>query len=444
MASLTHQFSVQATVRALLLLGSMLTLSFLLFRTDLVITPLVTACVCVGLLVEFMFFVRRTNREVTRFFDSIRHADFSHRVDPTLRGAGFAELGQSMREVVERLQAMRRSGEEEKLRLQALVEHVPVPMFSLIDSDRVVLHNHAARRFFSAAPVSTINDLERYGDQLANAMREQRPGRSALVRLRMEGGTTQRMTLSLTEIVVGQEHQRLATLQNISDALTASELEAWQQMAQVLAHEIMNSLTPVASLADTARTLLQNDEPENIGQARDAIGTVAERADSLMNFVQGYRRFSRLPAPQREPIDAGELCAAMATLVASECEQAGIDLVVDSPASPVMLKGDRQQLEQVLINLLRNAMAAVESSAQPKVKLSTRLDRRGRPVIEVGDSGPGVPEELRERVFVPYFSTREGGSGVGLALTRQVMVAHGGTAHVGTSDLGGAQITLQF
>ncbi|MEM1263934.1 MAG: ATP-binding protein [Pseudomonadota bacterium] len=442
--SLGRQFGVQSTLRAIALVSVMLLLSFLVFRTSLVITPLVTGVIGIALVVEFVFFVRRTNREVARFFDSIRHADFSHRVDPSLQGAGFQDLARSMRDVVERLQRMRRSGEDERLRLRALVEHVPIPMFSVVGFERVVLHNHAARRFFAAKPVTTVEDLERFGPELATAVRDQLPGQSSLVRLYDGDNLTERMTLSLTEIQVGQEHQRLVTLQSISDALAASELEAWQQMAQVLAHEIMNSLTPVASLAETANTLLASDTPAERQQARDAIATVAERASSLMSFVQGYRRFSRLPAPQLESIDVGSMLSAMAAFVAVDLEQAGIDVAIDTPAAGLELQADRQQLEQLLINLLRNAIDALATVDAPAIQLRARLGRHGRPIIEVADNGPGIDAQLRERVFVPYFSTRKGGSGVGLSLTRQVMHAHEGSVSVGESEAGGALVTLRF
>lgn len=441
---LGRQFGVQAGLRAVLLAGGMLTLAYVVFRTEFVVTPVVLVAVCAGLLVELLSFVRRTNREVTRFFDSIRHADFSHRLDPGLRGVGFQELAASMSAVVERLQGMRRAGEEERQRLRALVEHVPVPMFGVIGRERIVLHNHAARRFFGAVPVTTIDDLERFGPDLVTAVRQSAPGRSVLVRLAMDDGSSARMTMSLTEIVVGREHQRLVTLQNITDELAASELEAWQQMAQVLAHEIMNSLTPVASLADTARSLLENADPASQQQAHDAIATVAQRADALMGFVQGYRRFSRLPAPQPEVIDARQLLSAMADLVRAEAEQAGVVIDVRIETTGLSLRADRQQLEQVVINLLRNALAAVADVDDPTIRLVARLGRSGRPVIEVHDNGDGIPDALRDRVFVPYYSTREGGSGVGLALTRQVMAAHGGTASVSETALGGARIMLQF
>ncbi|MEO1575241.1 MAG: hypothetical protein AAFU65_09815, partial [Pseudomonadota bacterium] len=386
--NLGRQFSVQASLRALALLATMMLLSYLLFQTSFVITPVVTAAICVGLVVEFVFFVRRTNREVARFFESVRHADFSHRLDPSLKGAGFQELSQSMRDVVERLQDLRRTGEEDRLRLQAIVEHVPVPRFGVIGQERVVMHNHAVRRFFGSSPVTRVEDLERFGSELPAAIRTQKPGQSTLVKLRMEDGSSQRMTLSLTEIVVGQEQQRLVTLQNISDELAASELEAWQQMAQVLAHEIMNSLTPVASLADTARSLLESDDPNSVAQAQDAIATVAHRADALMGFVQGYRRFTRLPEPVVETIDAETLLRAMVAVVETEAEALNIEITVNVASGGVRLRADRQQLEQVLINLLHNAMAAVCDVDQPTVHLASRIGRGGRPVIEVTDNGP--------------------------------------------------------
>lgn len=443
-SSLRRHFAVQATLRAIVLLATMLTLSLVILQTPWVITPLVLGLACIGLVIEFVLFVQRTNREVARFFDSIRHGDFTHRIDPSLRGARFQELAESMRSVVDRLQQMRRVGEEDRLRLQAIVEHVPVPMFSVVSQDRVVLHNHAARRLFAASPVTTLEDLDRFGPELGVAVREQMPGQSRVVRLALAEGGVQRMTMSLTEIVVGQVRQRLVTLQNISDVLAASELEAWQQMAQVLAHEIMNSLTPVASLAGTAQTLLATGGEEDLTRARSAVDTVARRADTLMAFVQGYRQFTRLPAPVLSTLDAGRLLRDIALLVAEDVERAGIKLRIDTPAVGPQLRADRGQLEQVVINLVRNAVDALSETTAPQIHLSASIGREGRAKIDVSDNGPGIPPELRERVFVPYYTTREQGTGVGLALTRQVMLAHGGTVDIADAALGGAQVTLRF
>ncbi|MEL7023961.1 MAG: ATP-binding protein [Pseudomonadota bacterium] len=442
--SLGHRFTVQATGRAVALLGAMILLAYLLFETSFIITPTVVALLCIALLVEFVFFVQRTNREVSRFFDSIRHADFSHRVDPKLKGAGFEELARSMREITERLQILRNAGESEKLQSRSIVEHVPVPMFSVIASERVVLHNHAARRLFGTRPAASVEDLARISPGLVKAIREQIPGQSTLINIPSEDSDVHKMTLSLTEIVVGNEHQRLITLQNIGDALAASELEAWQQMAQVLAHEIMNSLTPVASLANTARTLLDDESGNSQTQAREAISTVAQRADSLMGFVQGYRRFTRLPAPKMDTLSVSELLSDMELLVSAEVLAAGISLTAQTPANDLQLRGDRQQLEQVLINLVRNAMDALASIDQPEIRLIGRRNRRGRVVIEVQDNGDGIPESMRDRVFVPYFSTRTGGSGVGLALTRQVMIAHGGSVTITDAEPQGTRIGMVF
>jgi len=233
-------------------------------------------------------------------------------------------------------------------------------------------------------------------------------------------------------------------LQNISSDLDASELEAWEQMARVLAHEIMNSLTPVASLAGTASDLLASDGPGEREKAREAIGTVAERADSLMEFVQAYRSFSRLPAPSIQTVSARSLLERVQRLMAAEIEARDVQWLVDIEPSNLDIDVDPDQLELVLINLLRNALHAVAACDTPSIEMTVRLDRQGALRIEVADNGPGVPQARRDRIFVPYFSTRRGGSGIGLALSRQVMSAHGGSITVRDNAPTGARFRLQF
>jgi signal transduction histidine kinase len=243
------------------------------------------------------------------------------------------------------------------------------------------------------------------------------------------------------------------------------QLTAWQDLVRVLTHEIMNSITPVASLARTAVDLVDDasrrvpNEPTVVAEledARDAVDTVARRSEGLMSFVSSYRQLTRLPDPEKKTIRLDSLFADVSRVAAIDWQEQGLSLLTHVEPEQLEVKADRKMLEQVLINLLKNAgQALVQVHSKALVQAQQRADslsvtmkgslnRRGHVIVEVADNGPGIPEDVIDRIFVPFYTTKRDGSGVGLALSRQVMIAHGGTITFANQPGGGAKFTLIF
>jgi signal transduction histidine kinase len=240
------------------------------------------------------------------------------------------------------------------------------------------------------------------------------------------------------------------TLQDIQSELDWNELSAWQDMARVLSHEILNSLTPISSLARTADDMVDElaqrtpGKDELVADIHDAIQTLARRSDGLMRFVRSYRQFTQMPPPQLRPLALGEYLIRHEKLFQTEWAGRGIELHLDAPAAGLTVLADDTLLDQAVINLLRNAADAASTAAQPHVWLETRLSDRGRPVIEIADNGPGVDESLGDKIFLPFFTTKPDGSGIGLALARQVMLVHKGAITALPRPGGGALFRLTF
>ena len=396
--------------------------------------------------------INRTNKELTRFLDAARYADFSQRFSFEDMGTGFDELGQTFTEILTRQRRMRTSQQEEVRHLRALIEHIPVPLMTVHGDDSVTLQNNASRRLFGTAHVVRLGDFRQFGEGFYNAISEAIPGNRQLVVFTVEGDEY-KLTLATSEIVVAGDSQRVISLQDIQSELDETQAEAWQDLVRVLTHEIMNSITPVTSLAKTARDvvedIVQNTDPEaptsaDLTDLKDAVTTLARRSDSLMQFVDSYRQVTRMAPPHKKRIRLGDLFEATKRLVMAEWPEDSVHLECDVQPTGLDVYADRDLLEPVLLNLLHNAWYATEGISSPGIQLSSRLNRRGNVIIEVSDNGPGVPEEIAGKIFVPFFTTRRGGSGVGLALARQVMIAHGGFIRVATSDAGGARFTLTF
>lgn len=396
--------------------------------------------------------IHRTNREMSRFLDAARHADFSQRFRFPGTGTGFDELGQTLTDILGQQRAMRTDQQQDVRHLRALIEHIPVPLMSVHSDESVILQNNAARRLFGSAHVVRLKDIAQFGESFHKAILEAVPGNRELVTFSVEGVEYQ-LTMAVSEIVVVGDRQRLISLQDIQSELDMTQAEAWQDLVRVLTHEIMNSITPVTSLAKTARDvvedIVQNTDPQaqtadDLADLRDAVTTLARRSDSLMQFVESYRQVTHLAPPRKKRIRLDDLFEAASQLVVAEWPEDSVSLVEKVSPAGLDVYADRDLLEPVLLNLLHNAWFATEGIDKPQIQMTGRLNRRGNVIIEVSDNGPGVPEEIARKIFVPFFTTRRGGSGVGLALARQVMNAHGGFIRVAANQGGGARFTLTF
>ena len=404
------------------------------------------------LVAELWRFVSRTNREVARFLDAVRFADYSQRFDFDKAGSGFADLGRTFTRIIDEMRD-RRAGQESEMRhLKALIEHIPVPLMTLHADDAITLQNNAARRLFGATHVTRVNDLRQFGPGFARAVDEAIPGDRELVTFTVEGAEYQ-LTLAATEVIIDGDRERLISLQDIQSEIDATQAEAWQDLVRVLTHEIMNSITPVTSLAQTAAELVEDvvretgpasPIAEELEDVQSAVATVARRSDSLMQFIDSYRQISRLAPPEKKRVALADLFETVTSLALAEWNDPGVSLASSVEPSGLYVYADRDLLEPVLLNLLRNAWQATKDMDEARVELRGRLNRRGNTVIEIEDNGHGVPDEIATKIFVPFYTTREGGSGVGLALARQVMIAHGGFIRLGKKSAAGTVFTLTF
>lgn len=446
------KFSFLLGGRLVLIMLALLMLTYLYTLPGYLASTVLVFGVVVVLTYEMIRFVAKTNAEVTRFLDAARYADFGQRFNFHGLGAGFGELGDTFTDILKRFQNVRAAQEEELRHLKALIEHVPAPLISVKADGQLVLWNNAARRLFGSAHVTRLSDLSQFGNEFEKEVTNLKAGQRRLVTFEVEG-IEQRITLAASQVIIGGHIERLISLQDIQSELDAAQLQAWQDLVRVLTHEIMNSITPVASLAKTAVDLVDDaasqvtDNPEvveELADVKDAVNTVARRSDSLMQFVSSYRRLTRLPPPTKSLIRLDEIFEHVGKLATQDWEDKALSLVMNVEPSELDVQADRDMIEQVLINLLQNAGQALEGNGDATVWLTGHLSKRGRVVIEVADNGPGIPEDIAKKIFVPFFTTKREGSGVGLALTRQVMIAHGGAVSVSEREGGGAKFALTF
>jgi len=445
------QFSLMIVIRTTLIMATLLVLSYLISIQGYYANQLILMLLLIIQCISAFKYVEKTNTELTRFLNAARYADFSQRFEFKDLGAGFDELADEFSSILKKFQASRASQSEELIHLKAIIEHVPVPLISIHSQGKVTLWNNSARRLFGSNSVHFLADLHQFGDDFAKHLETVKAGERRLITFEVDG-MEQQLTISATQIIISGKQEKLISMQNIQNELDGAQLQAWQDLVRVLTHEIMNSITPVASLAKTAVDLLADVEDklekanvcEELSDVSSAVQTVARRSDGLMKFVGSYQQLTRLPAPNKKQIKIKDLFAQVSTLATQHWSEIDIKFTVDITPSELEFNVDIDMVEHMLINLIKNAEQAVESVNHAEVTLSALLNKRGHIVIDITDNGIGIPEEIAKKVFVPFFTTKRDGSGVGLALTRQVMIAHGGTVKLERSAQGGALFRLTF
>ncbi len=394
-----------------------------------------------GAIASLWFHLRRTNLAVARFVESIRFDDYSQRF-ALGRGTGFEALGNALDAAIVELGQKRARAAEETRFLSAVVDDAPASLLTIDEDDRVTLLNKAARRQFANHDGIRIADFAVYGAEFAAALALPPSGRR-LTRL-MKDGVAQRTIVEAARIERLGSNLRIVSVLPIQNVLGAAEMAAQSGLVRVLTHEIMNSLTPVTSLVRSAADMLASadGDPTVLKEAHEAVETAARRAEGMHRFVETYRSFARLPDIRRRRFAASPWAEEIVRLCAANPVTAGIALDLDI-ADGLTLDADPDLLAQVCLNLLRNAAAAARQHApEPRIGMRAEPAGEGAIKIEIFDNGPGIDPQRREDIFLPFYTTRIDGNGVGLSFARQVVTAHGGSIAAGVSATGGASILV--
>ena len=385
--------------------------------------------------------VQRTNIELARFIDAVRFADFSQGFTHRFDGSGFSELGTVLDSALKRMRDEKHKLIDANRFYEAVLDDAPTALLTVEGDGKVELTNKAARRLLMRHRGVRVEDFREYGEAFASALEGGAVNRPRLVPLLVDG-VPQTMLVSAAVVHRLGGLVRVVAVQPIQGELNAIEIAAQSDLIRVLTHEIMNSMTPVTSLAHSAVDLMRRVDggaDADIADARAAVETLARRADGVMHFVESYRQISRAPQVRPRPIDVAAWSAELEALFRASDRTEGVAFSLNADRGQPPLEADPDLMSQVLINLLRNAAEAAKGhAAAPHVWLSFGRTRSGRAWIEVEDNGPGVPENLRQDIFLPFFTTKAKGTGVGLSLARQVVLAHRGSIDITAGREGGA------
>lgn len=431
-------FRIFISLRLLLIFLTMATITWLWQHKPLLVFSLVgfTLLLLVQIILLFQS-LQKIYTQLEDFFTNLRFQDTTRQTVPVFyQGKKLALFWQ---EIQTDMQQLRERNESLLRYYSVLLEKVPVPLLRL-QEDCVELINSAARQLFQRNQLQNLRELDNFGKEFAQALVALNPGEQQLLSLQLPQQSLS-LAASATSIQTPEGTHRIISLQVIQRELDRQQIESWQKLVQVLSHEIMNSMTPINSLSKTAQELLENYQqdpaPDLLADTNEALATVSRRSEHLMDFVRAYRTVALPLNLELHPQPVQKLLQSVAVLFSQELQDENITLYIEIAPEHLQINADAGQVEQALINLIKNAIEALRDAPiplQPKTQ-GNRIDLRayihpqGKLVIDVVDNGPGIEEDKRERIFIPFYTSKRTGTGIGLFVVQQIMQAHAGSVN---------------
>lgn len=449
-----QHFRLNVIARVVLLIAAMLFLKYSYTQQSTwLMTNAFSLVAVVLLVVELIRYVEKTNRDLQGFLLAIKHNDFTQSFIPRGKGRSFTGLQEGFNQIILSFQALRAEKESHYLYLQTVIEHVQVALICFNGDEEVVLMNQAAQELLDKPYLGKITSLERIHPQLLKVILRLRTGDRELVKIAAKSELLQ-VAVQATEFKLQEVEYKLVSLQDIKSELDEKELDTWQKLIRVLTHEIMNSVTPIVSLSKVMTKMMTDEEnktrdlselsEDQVEDMVSSIHTIETRSKGLLHFVHAYRTLSRVPPPKFQQVCLADLLSRIRTLLAPEIAQRDMELLVNLPTKDACIQADPELLEQVLINLVKNAMEALEGKADGRIELFVSVTADQRVQIHVADNGQGIDEEFSDQLFIPFFTTKKRGSGIGLSLSRQIMRLHRGTIDFRSEPGEGTVFTLSF
>ncbi len=432
---ISKNFRLNLILRVILLTITIFLLYYS-FKTHFFFTPII-----VGLLILYQVwllirYIDKTNRELTSFLESIRFSEFTRKFNMAGMGSSFESLNKAFAEIMDDFQRVRAEKEEQYHYLQTILQNIDISLLAYQNDGSIHLINQSAKKLFQVTGLSNVTALKKLSPELVEVLLHIKPGENRLVKIVDEDDFMQ-LAIYATTIKIRDQLITLATIKDIQHVLEEQETEAWQKLIRVLTHEIMNSITPIASLSSTLENMLKGFRKENsekilieeesLREIENALQTINKRSHGLQHFVDTYRNLTRIPKPNFRFIKVKNLFSTIQSFFSDEIEKLSIRLTMHVEPEEMEITADEQLIEQVLINLIKNSIFALRDVKDARIKLNAFYNKRGRLTIQVMDNGPGILPEVLERIFIPFFTTNPSGSGIGLSLSRQIMRLHNGT-----------------
>ncbi len=430
-------FYLNAVVRVLLLVASCMGFAFSWYGSGNYFTLFNLGLLILVQTILFIYYANKTNRDLTYFFESIKNEDSGISFSRTKRQ--YQRIYKSMDHVNDQIMAFRIKCASQDQYFKTMVESIQTGIISFGTDGKIDIMNKAAKNMLAVNTIYRIDSFNKIQPGLGDALKEIGPSEKKLIRVN-SGNATEHLLVSSTTLKLIDKSLKIITFHNIQQELDKKELESWQKLIRILNHEIMNSLAPIISTSSTLRGILSGkntygtaatDQSWNrvLEKTISGLSIIHERSEGLKSFVENYRTLNTLPKPVITKFTVQELFNHCRLLLSEELVTRQISCITEIIAQDMELSADKSQIEQILLNLLRNSIESLsETTTDNKIiHLKALFNDSGNAVIQVSDNGRGIPPEIIDQIFIPFFTTKERGTGIGLSLSRQIMHLHHGT-----------------
>lgn len=432
-----QRFTFRLIFRLLVINTLAVLLIYLLKNTQLWFTITGIAIVLCGSIVSLYYYINQIRADIKRFILAVKTRDHTLNFKNKVTKGSFPELYESFNEIIQIHKDIQLEQDAIFQLLKTILEQVPVGVIVVKKSRNE--NQPSALPFFNLAASSLLNvpayrywhRLEQHLPLFTDEIDKIQGGGKRFLELKIQDKFIQLSIEVIPLHLYGADHF-IISFQNIKDEIEQKETEAWNRLIGVISHEILNSITPISSLSATVNQMIDEKsslDAETLADLRPALQTIKRRSEGLLDFVKDYRLIAELPTPNVEQHSVGEILQHVKVLMYPMVSAKHIKLQVLQTASKISLQVDFKLIEQALINLITNSMYALENVSKPLIEVTYRLTHN-KVYIDVIDNGPGIDEGNLEKIFVPFFTTRKNGSGIGLTITRNIMKMHRGSLEV--------------
>jgi len=444
-------FSFQIAFRIALLIVHIGLFFYLQWQYELIFIQIVLGLIILGQAFELAYYQRKLLSETRKFLEAVRYGDLSTRFELAQRGKAFADLEQDFNRLLNIIHESKVKGDHRDQILQMILENLSLGILLVDEEGKILITNEKCQELLD---IPAFQDWKRLAERLPEFDKIlgdfDFTGRKLWSR--QDDNVSEEYFLDLRHLQLAGINYHLISIGTMRHALEEKEMEAWHRLIRILAHEVMNSVTPVVSLSETLRSMVtENRKPkrpedlseEDLADMDEALKTIIRRSKGMLSFVEEYRKLSQLPAPEKTIVSVKELFEEVVHLMRKEAESRKVNLHFRLVQNRLALKADKKMIEQVLINLIKNAFLALEHTENAFIELSAELKSEGM-VIYVRDNGEGIDPDLMSQIFVPFFTTRKSGTGIGLSLSKNIMKSHQGDLKVQSAPGEGTLFSLCF
>jgi nitrogen fixation/metabolism regulation signal transduction histidine kinase len=450
----SRNFTTGLVIRIILLLATIFatgTMIVVAVERDLFFIPLMLAVILVLQVTEFVFYVKRINRTLATMMDTLKDADHTTTLSAK-SGMPLKGLQRTLTEITEYIRKLKIEKVAQYEYLQSVVGHIHIGIISVRENDEIEFINDPALSLLGIERPENWDMLSDMAPRFTGMIDKIRGKGSTLVEYRTEQ-FHRWLSVKVSSLVILREEMRIITFQDIRAEIEQKEAEAWQKLIRILRHEIMNSVTPISSMTETILMLLEDHlgaarkasdlNDEDIRDIRESVSTIHDRSEGLNHFLEQYREVTRIPSLKKSDARVSDLVENALKLLETELEARDIETRISQGDPELEITADASLIEQVLINILKNSMEALNQEEKKTIEIRTGGDNRSK-LITVTDNGHGISAGDMDEIFVPFYSTKKEGSGIGLSLSRQIMHLHGGEIFASSIQGEGTSMTLVF